>query len=82
MNTFILIYVISAILAIILTIKLERIPGVALTVGDVLKEWPLIFIPFINTLSITLIALVLSVEYIADKMKITKRWNKLMDIEL
>jgi hypothetical protein len=82
MNTLILIYIVSTILAIIITIKLERIPGLVLTVGDVLKEWPLIFIPFINTLSITLITLVLSVEYIADKMKITKRWNKLMDIEL
>jgi hypothetical protein len=79
----ILIYVISLILSIIITIKLERIPGYPLTVRDVLEDdWVLIFIPVVNTASVALVLLVLSVEYIAGKMKITKLWNKLMDIEL
>ena len=82
LSTVITIYIVSVILAIVSTILMERIPGNKLTIGDIMDEWPLIFIPFVNTFWIIFVVLVVGTEQIIRITKLDKLWERIMNIEI
>jgi len=82
LSTVITIYIVSVILAIVSTILMERVPGNKLTIGDIMEEWPLIFIPFVNTFAVILVVLVMGTELIIRVTKLDKVWERIMNIEI
>jgi hypothetical protein len=82
MKILIAIYLVSVVLAIIITILIERVPGSKMTIRDIMDEWPCIFIPFVNTLCVIVIILIAVMLYFFRLTKLDRLWERLMDIEI
>jgi hypothetical protein len=79
MITLLIIYIVSVIAVIIVTILMERVPEKKLTIGEVLGDGYLIFFPLINTLVIIIVVLALIADVITKVTVFRKMWKRFLN---
>jgi len=79
---FLLVYVLSVVLGIVLTIFLEKIDGNSVYMQDIIDKWPLILIPGLNTLSVVMVVIILLFSAIIVYFKIDELWDKFKGIKI
>ena len=73
----IVLYIVSAIVAGICVVQMERIPNSKFTIEDLSQHWPMFVVPGFNTVIAVLFVIIILFERVVVKL-----WNRVKDIEL
>ena len=73
----IVLYIVSAIVAGICVVQLERIPNSNFTIEALSQHWPMFVVPGFNTVIAVLFVIIILFERVVVKL-----WNRVKDIEL